>query len=124
MIFFGNKLIRGNRSKKVNTETILAFNSPNCGLLGEVGVDFKIHWNRVITGNTGELTVFTDLSEEISTINISPVMNLKVIESIFSNSKAVIISAYGMGNVPTNNTKLMKMISDAISNDVVIVIMT
>jgi|TARA_B110000285_G_C15080884_1_gene593414 L-asparaginase/Glu-tRNA(Gln) amidotransferase subunit D len=48
VIFFGNRLIRGNRSKKVSTSSITAFNSPNAGLLGEVGVSFKIHWNRIL----------------------------------------------------------------------------
>ena len=82
MIFFGNRLIRGNRSKKVSTGNIIAFNSPNCGLLGEVGVNFKINWEKVIVGTNAtdsDLSVFTDLNEEISTINISPCINLKVI---------------------------------------------
>lgn len=49
MIYFGNKLIRGNRARKCSTNTILAFDSPNAGLLGEVGVHFKIHWERVLS---------------------------------------------------------------------------
>jgi len=40
------------------------------------------------------------------------------------NSKAVIISAYGMGNIPTNNTTFIDMLNDAIQKDVIIVIMT
>ena len=126
MIFFGNKLIRGNRAKKVSTGDILAFDSPSYGLLGEVGVNFVIHWKRIIYGRgyEGELNVFKDLNDEISTININPCINLKVVESILSNSKAVIVQAYGMGNIPTKNVKLMNMLSEAINNDVIIVIMT
>ena len=125
MIFFGNRLIRGNRSKKVSTSSIIAFNSPNSGLLGEVGTSFKIHWNNIQSqGLFQEMSVFTDLCEDISTINIAPCINHKVIESILSNSKAVIISAYGMGNIPTNNTKFIDLLQQAIQNDVVIVIRT
>jgi L-asparaginase/Glu-tRNA(Gln) amidotransferase subunit D len=39
-IFFGNKLLRGNRTTKVSTIKIVAFESPNLGPLGEVGVNF------------------------------------------------------------------------------------
>ena len=108
MIFFGNRLIRGNRSKKVSTSSIVAFDSPNSSLLGEVGVNFKINWRAILSsGQYKELNVFTDLNEDIATINIAPCINLKVMNSILSNSKAVIIIAYGMGNIPSNNTPFL-----------------
>jgi len=43
---------------------------------------------------------------------------------VLSNSRAVIISGYGMGNVPTKNLELMQMIKNAIEKDVIIVIKT
>ena len=41
-------MIRGNRSKKVSTNTIVAFDSPNGELLGQVGVNFKINWKNIL----------------------------------------------------------------------------
>jgi L-asparaginase/Glu-tRNA(Gln) amidotransferase subunit D len=64
------------------------------------------------------------MSEDISIINMSPCINLKVIESILINSKAVVIQAYGMGNLPTNNKKLLSLIKTAIEKDVVVIIKT
>ena len=124
-IFFGNKLMRGNRCTKNSTTKIVAFESVNFGHLGEVGVNFNICWSRVLQHNfEGDLNVFTDMSEDISIINMSPCINLKVIESILCNSKAVVIQAYGMGNLPTNNKKLLSLIKTAIEKDVVVIIKT
>jgi L-asparaginase/Glu-tRNA(Gln) amidotransferase subunit D len=64
------------------------------------------------------------MSEDISIINMSPCINLKVIESILNNSRAVVIQAYGMGNLPTNNKKLLNLMKKAIDNDVVLIIKT
>lgn len=68
--------------------------------------------------------MFHKLSDEISTIQIAPVLNLKVIENILTTSKAVIIQAYGMGNIPSNNLRFMDMLKNAIQRDTIIVIMT
>lgn len=107
-IFFGNKLLRGNRTTKISTLKIVAFESPNLGPLGEVGVNFSIHWNRLMRHNfDGKLRVFTDFSENISLINVMPCMNLSVVENILQASKAVIVQAYGMGNIPSQNRKLV-----------------
>jgi L-asparaginase/Glu-tRNA(Gln) amidotransferase subunit D len=117
--------MRGNRCTKNSTSKIVAFDSVNFGPLGEVGVNFNIFWNRVLQHNfEGDLNVFTDMSEDISIINMSPCINLKVIEAIFFHSKAVVIQAYGMGNLPTNNKKLLSLIKSAIDNDVVVIIKT
>jgi 60kDa lysophospholipase len=124
-VFFGNKLLRGNRTTKISTSKIVAFESPNLGPLGEVGVNFSINWSRLLRHNfDGKLRVFTRFSENISLINIMPCMNLSVVENILQASKAVIVQAYGMGNIPSQNRKLVGILRQAIENDVIIVIMT
>lgn len=50
-VFFGNKLLRGNRTTKMSTSKIVAFESPNFGPLGEVGVNFNIAWHRLLRHN-------------------------------------------------------------------------
>ena len=48
VIYFGNKLLRGNRSHKQSTSAFVAFETPNLGILGEIGVNFTIHWDRIL----------------------------------------------------------------------------
>jgi len=43
---------------------------------------------------------------------------------VLSNSRAVIIAGYGMGNLPTKNKELMSLLKNAIDKDVIIVIKT
>ena len=117
--------MRGNRTKKASTKNIVAFASPNFNFLGEVGVTFDIKWHRILRHNfEGNLRVFTDMSSDVSVINIQPCINYRVIEGILNNSKAVIIEAYGMGNIPTNNKELTTCIINAIKKDVIVVIKT
>lgn len=124
-IYFGNKILRGNRSTKNSTGKIVAFESPNFGPLGEVGVNFDIKWHKVLRNNfEGDLRIFTKMSSEVSVIKIQPCINFKVLESILRESRAVIIEAYGMGNIPTLNTDLMNSILRAIKNGVILVIKT
>lgn len=126
-IYFGNRLMRGNRTSKTSTSKIIAFETPNMPPLGEVGVNFKINWNHVLKFSydvQGKLDVFTDMSDEISMINITPCINLRVVENIVQNSRAVVLQAYGMGNIPTSNTELMNILNKAIRNDIIIVVMS
>ena len=82
-IYFGNKLMRGNRTSKVSTSRIVAFEAANMQALGEVGVSFNIRWSLINRYNfEGKLQVFTEMSDEVSMINITPCINLRVVENI------------------------------------------
>ena len=48
MIFFGHKLIRGNRSTKVSSNNLVAFDSNNHPYLGEMGTTMKIAWDFIL----------------------------------------------------------------------------
>ena len=67
----------------MSTSKVDAFESPNLGPLGEVGVNFSICWKRILRHNfDGKLRVFTEFSDNISLINIMPCINLNVVENI------------------------------------------
>ena len=123
MVFFANKLLRGNRVTKESTVEMTAFNTPNFAPLGVMGVEFDINWEHIQRHvYDGHINAFTKMDNSISLISISPLLNLKIIENILFNSKAVIISAYGMGNIPSNNKDLLDMISRAINVEGIIVV--
>ena len=108
MICFGNKLIRGNRSRKTSSNQLIAFTSPNFGYLAEVGVNFLVHWERILGHSYfGEFNVFKELNDEIATFHCAPILNIKQAEATFKDNKAVIIMGFGMGNLPTNHSAFM-----------------
>lgn len=92
MVFFANKLLRGNRVTKESTIEMTAFNSPNFAPLGEMGVEFEIKWEHIQRHvYDGHMQAFTSMDNNISLISVSPLLNLKIIENILFSSKAVII---------------------------------
>ena len=92
LVFFANRLIRGNRVTKESSCEMTAFNSPNFEPLGIMGVDFDIHWDKVQRHvYDGHMRAFTTLDTNISLIAISPLLNLSIIEHTLLSSKAVIL---------------------------------
>lgn len=124
VLFFGNRLFRGNRSTKEDSLNIEAFASPNMEPLAKFGVNFQINWDKILPHDTAQPKLHKKLETAISFIFLSPSLNLKAIELVLHNSKAVIIAGYGMGNMPTNNIQLMEMLRKAISEGVIVAIKT
>jgi L-asparaginase/Glu-tRNA(Gln) amidotransferase subunit D len=62
------------------------------------------------------------MDNNISLISVSPLLNLKIIENILLQSKAVIIQAYGMGNIPSKNKELLGLLDKAINEKGIIVV--
>ena len=63
---FGDKLLRGNRAVKVDSDSLDAFKSPNFPPLGTVGIEIKINWDLVLplpkTRKTVKVTALTSES--------------------------------------------------------------
>lgn len=55
---------------------------------------------------------------------VAPCTNTRTVELCLQNSKAVVLSGYGTGNLPTKNERLMQIIKEAVENDVIICIMS
>lgn len=123
LVFFANKLLRGNRVTKESTVEMTAFNTPNFQPLGVMGVEFDIDWHHIQRHvYEGPILAFTEMDNNISLISVSPLLNLKIIENILLESKAVIIQAYGMGNIPSKNKELLTLLDKAINEKGIIVV--
>jgi lysophospholipase len=124
VLYFSNKLFRGNRASKVSAASLAAYNSVNLDPLGAFGVTFDVRWDLVLQYPNGHIELSKTLEEEISYLVISPCLNIRTLELALQNSKAVVISGYGMGNIPTQNDKLMKVLKQAVDNGVIVCIKT
>jgi lysophospholipase len=92
LVFFANKLLRGNRVTKESTIEMTAFNTPNFAPLGVMGVEFEIDWTKILRHvYEGQMQAFTNLDNRISLISISPLLNMDIIKNIFTQARAVII---------------------------------
>lgn len=124
-IFFNNKLLRGNRTVKESTSEMEAFGTPNLPPLGIMGVNFDIRWDLIQRYvYEGPMKAFCNMSESISLIQMSPCINLKSVEQILNTSEGVILTAYGMGNIPSSNQGLMNLLKNAIDRGVIICVLS
>lgn len=66
VIYFDNKILRGNRSTKESSSKMTAFNSPNMPPLAIFDVALVVEWHRVLKHNKGSLKVFKDMNTNIA----------------------------------------------------------
>jgi L-asparaginase len=122
-IFFDYELLRGNRSKKVESMQFDAFDSGNYPALAKAGV--KIDFNKAAilkqTSIASALTVTKNFDTSIALIKLYPGISSQFIQSVIStpNLKALIIETYGSGNAPTD-MQLLEMFKNAISQGLII----
>jgi len=83
-LFFNNKLMRGNRTTKMSSDKIEAFDSPNLPSLAIFEVSIKINFDLVQRFTLeGKLKVQTEMEEQINILHISPCIDLDVIRMLF-----------------------------------------
>jgi L-asparaginase len=134
-IFFGRKLLRGNRTKKIQAlSPDEGFDSPNQDLLGEVkdsggGIDdFDIN-GTLILPPPRPLEEF-DLNEHVSKnvwiVEVFPNMNTDVLHKILSDEtlKGIILKTYGTGNAPTMPGNFLGAIYEAVRGNKIVVNLT
>ena len=100
-IYFNSKLLRGNRSTKVNATAFNAFRSPNLPPLAEAGID--IRYNKALIrypATNVPLGIHTNLDTRVAILKVHPGITEQVARNVLLGSgiRAVIIETYGSGN--------------------------
>ena len=101
-IYFEYKLLRANRTTKINAENFDAFASPNYPDLGESGIRLDVRSHVLRTEDPRiPFTIHTDLNTDLGLMKIFPGMSRAFIESMFRTDemKVMIIEAFGSGNI-------------------------
>jgi len=103
-ILFNNKLLRGNRCRKVSSTGFNGFDSPNLRPLAEVGEHIRVNKELVRPASTDGFYINEHLEQNVMLFDIFPGISPKILRSIFSidGLKGVILRTYGTGNAPTN----------------------
>ncbi|HYG20055.1 MAG TPA: asparaginase [Ohtaekwangia sp.] len=122
-IYFDYELLRGNRSKKVESMQFDAFDSGNYPPLAKVGV--KIDYNFAAikpVGKTQNLCLRSNFDPNISILKLFPGIQKTCVNAILSTPglRAVVLETYGSGNAPTLPW-LMSEIRSAIESGIIVV---
>jgi L-asparaginase len=120
-IYFDYELLRGNRSKKVESMQFDAFDSGNYPPLAKAGV--KMDYNFSVIRKPKEQTLLTlrsKMDSNISILKLFPGISRATVESILQTPglKAVILETYGSGNAPTS-AWLMEALKKAVDRGII-----
>jgi L-asparaginase len=133
-IYFGGRLLRGNRTIKRDTAGYEAYESPNLEPLGEVGDRIVIHESRVrpVPEAVRRFNVRKNLDTNVTTVLVYPGIQRtdlvkRQLDGLAARPserpdglKAAIVMAYGSGNIPTLWPEWLEVFRHAQENGMVI----
>jgi L-asparaginase len=132
-IFFGGKLLRGNRSRKLSSSAYAGFESPNYPALGKAEAYIQIEENLVRAlpkSEEEEFFVSTNLMTGVMALDIFPgidpmILKRAVIGPNHSGKpiKGLVLKTFGAGNAPTDE-KFLDAIGEIVSSGVIVVDVT
>ena len=127
MVYFHDRLYRGNRVTKVNADAFAAFDSPNCPPIGRIGINLEIDWDltwapaaapapvQIVPMGDATVTVFR-LFPGLQATHLTHVLGPPV--------QGVVLECFGAGTGPSRNEAFMAALTAAAARDVVLVAVT
>lgn len=126
-VCFASTLMRGNRSRKVNSEGFRAFKSPNFPPLAEAGINIRYNTEFIRKPNDWyqNLSINTKLDTRVSILKIHPGITPQVVRNIIcgEETRAVIMETYGSGNA-TSQQWFLDILKEANEMDKIVVNVT
>ncbi|XP_053950615.1 L-asparaginase [Anastrepha ludens] len=122
-VFFGNKLMRGNRTVKISTDSLEAFDTPNAASLGRIGLNVEIDYRLIFRPcSISRFSVQTNLDENVGILRIFPsISRLSIRAFLAPPMKGVVLQSFGSGNVPSNRKDFLDELKVACDRGVIIV---
>lgn len=121
-IYFDSVLLRGNRTRKVESMHFDAFESENYPPLAEAGIVIDYNKKVMLQENKGKAFTFNHLFDDrVAILKIFPGISKQVVHTILSckEVRGVVMETYGSGNAPTANW-FIEEVKQAIDREVLI----
>ena len=123
-IYFDNKLYRGNRATKVDSDAFAAFESPNFPVVATVGIKINVNVHLVKPPPKKKISLsITEIGEApVAVLRLFPGMSAEFLANALSPPvQGVVLECYGAGNGPGRNQALMTALAEATGRGIVIV---
>lgn len=122
-VFFGRKLMRGNRATKVASASFEAFDSPNSSPLAVAGIKIDVDYPSIYRATALEkFHVHTILSKNVGLLKIFPSISTELVKAFLQPPmEGVILQSYGAGNIPDNRDDILDVLRAATNRGVIIV---
>ena len=129
-IFFGDKLLRGNRATKVDALSLGAYDSPNFPPLAKVGVALNSRYDLVLRREPeeafGPCSAFGAMETKILVFRMIPGFDDAALLRCLEGDKlqAVVLELYGTGTAPARREGFIEALRTAHRNGVLVVATT
>lgn len=112
-IYFSGRLLRGNRSTKINADGFYAFDSFNYPHLCDAGVNFTFHDHHILKPNFDKPMIpHLGMDSNVAVFSIFPGIQERILRDFLRSSylKGIVMRTYGSGNAPQTSwlTPLLK----------------
>lgn len=107
VLYFQNKLFRGNRTSKFSAEEFGAFRSENYPALADVGV--SVHFNKPFIASPpasgSRLEISTAFDPNVLILKIFPGLTERALRTMLSvdSIRGIVLETYGAGNAPSGD---------------------
>ncbi len=121
-IYFNGRLLRGNRSRKVKSTELDAFDSPNFAWLGQVGIQIKLEHALLLEQGKPQFTLPQFNPDAVVMAQVYPGISARVIDALLDSDqvRALILQSYGVGNPPDKNQALITSLEQASDRGIVL----
>ncbi|KAF2361802.1 L-asparaginase type I [Trinorchestia longiramus] len=124
-VFFNNKLYRGNRTTKVSTGRLSAFDSPNFPALASAGISINVEYRNIFRSTVlSKFSVFSKLDPSVGLLRIFPSISCESVKAFLNPVKGAVLQTYGSGNIPSNRTDIVEVLQKAAQDGVLIINIT
>lgn len=122
-LYFGGKLLRGNRSMKYSSDDLIAFESPNYPALGEVGIAIRLREELLLPPRQGCFRLQKLDNYPIGVIKVFPGIQFELFDSIVTEKlKGIVVETFGAGNIPERTHRLLPIIRKAAEQGTIILV--
>ncbi len=122
-ICFDGLFIRGCRATKTSAQDYRGFDSRECPPLAKLGVDVSIADH--VLRRAGEYRCDARFDPEVIYIQVTPGLRPERFEAILQTGvKGVVLSAFGLGTIPSSNGPLGPVVADAVASGIEVLVVT
>lgn len=122
-VYFGGKLLRGNRAIKYSSDGLIAFVSPNYPPLADAGISITYNEAYLMPKHTAGFTFVPFKNVPIGVIKVFPGIQFDLFESIMTeNLKGIVIETFGAGNIPSYGGALLPIIEKAFKSGTIVTV--
>ena len=114
-LYFGGRLLRGNRATKMSADGLLAFDSPNCPRLAEAGISIRyLPYNKPNVDTDKGFSLCKLENVPIGVLKIFPGISFPIFDTLMTEKlKGIVLETFGAGNIPGEGKSLLPIIKKA-----------